>query len=84
MLIVILMVSCLAAIDLGTPRRRLLGVGCFAVGTECFQGLGLVGPDAHWLLHLTVGSTFDPLDLLAYALGLVLAAGLERAWASRG
>lgn len=80
MLIVVLMVAGLAAINLGTPRQRLLGVGLFAVGTECFQGLGLVGPDAHWLLHLTVGSTFDPLDLLAYALGLGIAAGLERSW----
>ncbi|MCB9778560.1 MAG: DUF2809 domain-containing protein [Alphaproteobacteria bacterium] len=79
-LIVVLLVSLLATPRVGTARLRLLAVGLFAVGTECFQALHLVGPDSHWLLHLTIGSTFDPLDLLAYGVGLVVAAGLERAW----
>ncbi len=79
-LIVVLMVAGLAALRLGTARQRLVGVGIFAVGTELFQGLGLVGKDSHWLLHLTLGSTFDPWDLVAYALGLGVAAVLERAW----
>ncbi len=80
-LIVVLLVSLAAGLGLGTGRQRLAGVGLFAVGTELFQGLGLVGPDSHWLLHLTVGSTFDLLDLLAYAAGLGVAVLLEGSWA---
>ena len=80
-LVVVLLVAALAAGRVGSPRSRLLGVGALAVGAELFQGLGWVGADSHWLLHLTVGSTFDPLDLLAYAAGLVAAAALERWWA---
>lgn len=76
--VVVFLVAALASVGLGSPRGRVLGVGLFAVGIELSQGLDLVGPDAHWLLHLTVGSTLDPLDLLAYGLGLLLAAGLER------
>ena len=58
-------------------------MGLFSLGTEAFQALKLVGPDSHWLLHLTVGSTADPLDVLAYLLGLVVAWGLEgRVWPS--
>ncbi len=83
-LVVVVMVAGLASIGLGRPRSRLIGVGAFAVGTELFQGLGLVGPESHWLLHLTLGSTFDPWDLVAYGLGLAVAAGLERAWGGRG
>lgn len=74
------LVACLAAVRVGSPRSRLVGVGLVAVGTELFQGLHLVGPESHWLLHLTLGSTFDPWDLLAYALGLGVAAAAERAW----
>lgn len=76
--IVVLGVSALAAARLGTPKRRLAAMGTLAAGAEAFQALDLVGPDAHWLLHLTVGSTFDPLDLVAYGVGLLLAAALER------
>ena len=80
-LIVVLLVALLAGAGLGSPRYRLLGVGLFALGTEAFQALKLVGPDSHWLLHLTVGSTADPLDVLAYLLGLLVALGLElRVW----
>lgn len=76
--IVVFLVSAVAAVGVGTTRSRLIGVGVFAVLVEALQGLHLVGPDAHWLLHLTVGSTADPLDLLAYGLGLVVAAAAER------
>jgi Protein of unknown function (DUF2809) len=80
--VVVFLVACLAAVRVGTPRARLVGVGLVALGTEAFQGLHLVGPESHWLLHLTLGSTFDPWDLLAYALGLIAAVFAERAWAS--
>ncbi len=56
----------------------------FAASVEGVQALELVGPDAPRWVHLTLGSTFDPLDLLAYAVGIGLAAafvarhGLDR------
>lgn len=40
---------------------------------ECGQLLGSVGPDDPLWMHLIFGSTFDPLDLLHYAIGAVLA-----------
>ena len=76
--VVVFLVASLASVGLGTPRSRVLGVSMFALGVELLQGLDLVGPDAHWLLHLTVGSTTDPLDLLAYALGALASLGAER------
>jgi len=78
--IVVFLVACLATARLGTARQRLAGVGGFALCAELFQGLGLVGPDAPFLLHVTLGSTFDLLDLACYAVGLAIAAGCERAW----
>lgn len=81
LLVVVLQVALLAAAGIGTARQRILGVGALALGTELLQGLGLVGPGSHWILHLLFGSTLDPLDLLAYALGLAIAVPLERSWA---
>ncbi len=72
-LVVVFLVACVAAVGVGTPRSRALGVLAFAVTVECVQGLGLVDRGSHWLWHLTLGSTFDPWDLLAYALGAALA-----------
>ncbi|MBO0921983.1 DUF2809 domain-containing protein [Cellulomonas sp. zg-ZUI222] len=68
--VVVLLVSSLAALRIGSTTGRLVGVGLFAFGVEAWQGLGRLSADAHPLLHLTVGSTADPLDLLPYALGL--------------
>jgi hypothetical protein len=80
--VVVFLVAVLAAVRVGSPRGRLLGVGLFAVGVELWQGLDLVRPGTHWLLDLTVGSTADPLDLLAYGLGVLAAAGAERWYGS--
>jgi len=80
-LVVIFLVACLASIPVGRPRSRLIGVGAFAVSVECFQGLGWVTRDAHWLAHLILGSTFDPVDLVAYGIGLAMAAACEHWWA---
>lgn len=60
-------------------RRRGVGwwvvvAALIAASVEAIQALRLVGPDAPRWLHLTLGSTFDPLDLLAYAVGIALAA----------
>jgi hypothetical protein len=82
--VVVLLVSALAAVRIGSATGRLVGVGLFAFGVEAWQGLGWVSADAHSLLQLTVGSTADPLDLVAYALGLGVAALAERAYGRAG
>lgn len=79
-LIIVFLVASLATLQLGTPARRLAAVGGLAVGLELLQGLKLVGPGSPWIAHLVLGSTFDPMDLLAYGLGLCVAWGLERWW----
>lgn len=65
-----------AAFGLALPRlgpRAWIGLtALIAVGTEIGQALGLRGSGL--LGELTIGSTFDPLDLLAYLVGLALAA----------
>ncbi|WP_046529913.1 DUF2809 domain-containing protein [Cellulomonas sp. FA1] len=82
--VIVLLVSALAAVRIGSATGRLVGVGLFAFGVEAWQGLGWVSADAHPLLQLTVGSTADPLDLVAYALGLGVAALAERAYGRAG
>lgn len=65
-----------------TPRRRALraaSVGALAACTELAQ-LVLPPMRRSLAIDLTVGRTFDPVDLAAYALGLAVAVGLERAW----
>lgn len=79
-LVVLVLVAMLASIPIGRPSTRLIGVGLFSIGVEAFQGLGLVTASSHWLLHLTIGSTFDPVDLVAYAVGLTVAALAEHWW----
>ncbi len=69
-----------AALGLALPRLGPKGwltvTGLVAVGTEVGQALGLRGSGL--LGELTIGSTFDPLDLLAYVIGLALAAAVLR------
>jgi hypothetical protein len=77
-LIVVFLDALLATARLGDARMRVAGVFALGVFAEAFQATGLVPKDAHWLLHLTLGSTADPLDLLAYAVGAALAWVAER------
>lgn len=60
-------------------RSRAVIVAVIAVATELFQSFG---PALHrsTLVDLTVGRTFDPWDLLAYALGIALAVLVDRRW----
>ncbi|MFO0559034.1 MAG: DUF2809 domain-containing protein [Polyangiales bacterium] len=62
-----------------TVRSRAALVAIVAFSTELFQ---FVGPSLRrsTLVDLTVGRTFDPWDLLAYALGIALAALIDRRW----
>lgn len=59
-------------------RARALAVGALAFGIELFQTLGVTSPDDSALVQATVGSTYDPWDLVAYTLGLALALALDR------
>lgn len=65
-------------------RARIVGVGLLALGVELLQLAELAGPHSPWWVHLTLGSTFDPWDLLGYGLGLVLAALTMRWLVVRG
>lgn len=70
------------ALALWTANRRALratAVGVVAASTELAQ-LVLPPMRRSIAIDLTVGRTFDPIDLAAYALGLALAIGVERAW----
>ena len=77
--IIVFLVAGFASVGIGSPRGRLVGVGAFALAVELWQGLGIVAPDAPFLVHLTVGSTFDPVDLAFYGVGLLVAAAAQRA-----
>lgn len=74
-----------ALLGLFTKRSagaRLVIVAGIAFATECFQALGISlrrGP----LVDLTVGRTFDPWDLFAYAVGLALIYVAERRFSAR-
>ena len=82
-IVVVFLVAVLSVLGIGKTWQRLLAVGVFSIGTELFQLLALVGPDSAWWLHATVGSTFDPVDLLMYGVGLIGAALCEHwVWAS--
>ncbi|MBL8678138.1 MAG: DUF2809 domain-containing protein [Myxococcales bacterium] len=60
-----------------SARARLAIVASVAFATECFQALGF-SLRRGALVDLTVGRTFDPWDLLAYALGLAVIYSAER------
>jgi hypothetical protein len=62
-----------------SSRVRLALVAAIAVATELFQA---VSPalSRSTLVDLTVGRTFDPWDLVAYALGLAIAYVADRRW----
>lgn len=79
-LVVVLLIALLHLVRIGTPVRRAWGVLAFAFLVEASQALDLVGPGDHWLLHLTLGSTFDWQDLVYYAVGARLSFHLERWW----
>ena len=80
LLVVIFLVAFVASLPVGTWRNRVVGVGVFAVAVECLQLLELVGPDSPFIAHLILGSTFDPVDLVVYGVGLAVAAVLEVGW----
>lgn len=60
------------------PRRgRATLAAAIAAAIEITQAFELLSPDAPRWLHVVLGATYDPLDLLAYAVGIGLAVALD-------
>lgn len=55
------------------PWRRLALSAVICLTVELIQLAGFVGPESPAWAHLIFGSTFDPYDLAAYAVGLLIA-----------
>ena len=60
-----------------------LGIFGFALGVEGVQLLSAGSIPRTFALEVTIGSTFDPGDIVAYGLGLVMALLTERYWRPR-
>lgn len=60
--------------------RRAAFVGVFSFTIEGIQALGVVSPQDPMWSQLIFGSTFDPLDLVAYTLGLAMAVFIDWKW----
>lgn len=64
--------------------RRCAGLACAAAfGLEAMQGLGWVPEHAPRWVRIALGATFDPFDLLAYAVGALVAVAVGRAYRRR-
>ncbi len=79
-LVVMFLYACLKALfPRLNPLPAAAGVLGFALSVEFLQYLGLprcFDKRSYWLI-LTLGSTFDPMDIAAYALGAVLAGAVD-------
>lgn len=71
------------------PRARVLAVGLSALAVcaliEVFQltGLPAVWAESFWPVRLVLGAGFDPIDLIAYAVGAVLTGVIDLPLAHR-
>lgn len=70
------------ALTRASARARLVAVLGLALALELLQALRGAGRDVSTAEALSLGATADPLDLLAYGLGLSLAWLVERRWLS--
>lgn len=61
----------------GSAWRRAGIAGAVALGIELMQAAGVVNARSGLATQLVFGSTFDPWDCLAYAVGLALGLTLE-------
>lgn len=62
-----------------TLRCAMLAGGV-AVALETIQGLGWVPAHAPRWIRVVLGATFDPFDLVAYALGAIVAVAVGHAY----
>ena len=81
LIVVIWVASALATVIRGRPALCAGLALALATALECGQLLGKVDADAPLWMHLVFGSTFDPLDLLHYAIGALVGWGILRALA---
>lgn len=74
-LIIITLFAAIRTIIHNSTPRTLIGLLTFATLIECAQFMHIpqkIGLKAHSALSLSLGATFDWLDLLAYALGAAI------------
>jgi Protein of unknown function (DUF2809) len=67
----------------GSASRRAVITAVVALGIELLQAGGVVNQQSGLATQLLLGSTFDPWDCLAYAVGIALGVALEAFWGGR-
>lgn len=86
--LVIALIYCVVRGVLALPVRwTVLGVFLFACAIELGQAIQLVarlGLEHNRLARIVIGTSYDPRDFAAYALGAVLVLGGERLAGQRG
>lgn len=73
----VLLYSAAGVVTSVSPRWRAGAVLGLLCGIEIWQLIGSM-PRGGLIVEFTLGATFDPLDLLAYVLGVALAVRMER------
>ena len=75
---------CVAWVRPAITRERLVGVSlriAFAIEfLQLYQAPWMQALRANKLAYLVLGNGFDPLDLLAYVVGIALGATVDRGW----
>ena len=75
---------CVAWVQPAITRRRLVGVSlvvAFAIEfLQLYQAPWMQALRANKLAYLVLGNGFDPLDLLAYVVGIALGAEVDWGW----
>ena len=75
---------CMAWVRPAITRGRLVGVSlvvAFAIEfLQLYQALWMQALRANKLAYLVLGNGFDPLDLLAYVVGIALGAAVDWGW----
>ena len=78
---------CVAWVRPAITRGRLVGVSlviAFAIEfLQLYQAPWMQALRANKLAYLVLGNGFDPLDLLAYVVGIALGAAVDWVWQSR-
>ena len=78
---------CVAWVRPAITRGRLVGVSlviAFAIEfLQLYQAPWMQALRANKLAYLVLGNGFDPLDLLAYVMGIALGAAVDWGWQSR-
>lgn len=89
LLVVMLIYAAVRVVFPNRPKPLWLALGVFGFAfcvelSQFFDLIGLLGLADERLAHLTMGSTFDPGDLLAYAGGCAISFGGDLLFRSKG